>query len=73
MSLIAQGQEKPRPASPRDRMDIYESLWIHLLTNEAENIKYGDIVRAFNERDFIPGSTVVRENIIPVKKIKAPS
>ncbi len=43
----------------------YEALWINPVDAEARGIKYGDIVRIFNERGSVLGAAYVTKRMMP--------
>jgi trimethylamine-N-oxide reductase (cytochrome c) len=43
----------------------YESVWLNPETAEARGIKYGDIVKIYNERGTILACAYVTEKVIP--------
>jgi len=43
----------------------YEPLWIHPRDAEARGIKYGDIVKIYNERGVVLGGAYVTERMMP--------
>jgi trimethylamine-N-oxide reductase (cytochrome c) len=44
---------------------MYESIWMHPETAEARGIKYGDVVKIYNERGAVLGGAYVTERCRP--------